>query len=315
LVLWLEDGRRAAFLPRATDVFIDRTRVSGQDFRIADRMGAEMRYRELNVFVALATGLMALSTATSVAAGQISDRVYQPATLADTEVEFRGTPPQAISAQTADGLQLQGVYWPPDDGVDQIVVVFHGNAYNHMVSAYRAEPLRVGGRGVLIASYRGYGDNPGKPSEDGLYADAEAWIAKAGELAPDSRRYLFGFSLGGAVAIEMAARHEFAGVATMGAFTRLKDMVPGIARALVSERYDNLGRIAAVEEPLLLMHGTKDAEVDPKAATKLEAAGGPNIVRINLTGGEHWVPLDQLAPRIWAQWEMLEADQPAAAAP
>ena len=101
----------------------------------------------------------------------------------------------------------------------------------------------------------------------------------------------------------------------MGAFTRLKDMVPGIARALVSERYDNLGRIAAVEEPLLLMHGTKDAEVDPKAATKLEAAGGPNIVRINLTGGEHWVPLDQLAPRIWAQWEMLEADQPAAAAP
>ena len=274
-----------------------------------------MQYRVLSLLALFLLCLGVSSVPTPAAAGLVSSRVYQPVALADTDVEFRGEPPQAITTQTADGLTLEGAYWPPDDGVDQIVVVFHGNAYNQMVSAYRAEPMRAGGRGVLIASYRGYGDNPGKPSEAGLYTDAEAWIAKAGELAPDSRLYVFGFSLGGAVAIEMAARHEFAGVATMGAFTRLKDMVPGIARALVSERYDNLGRIAAVEEPLLLMHGTKDAEVDPKAATKLEAAGGPNIVRINLTGGEHWVPLDQLAPRIWAQWEMLEADQPAGAAP
>ena len=274
-----------------------------------------MQYRVLRLFLLCLPGLGMMPLAAAASAGPVHDRVYQPVALADTQVEFRGTPPQTITAQTADGLTLEGAYWPPDGGVDQIVVVFHGNAYNHMVSAYRAEPLRVGGRGVLIAPYRGYGDNPGKPSESGLYTDAEAWIAKAGELAPDSRLYLFGFSLGGAIAIEMAARHEVTGVATMGAFTLLKDMVPGIARALVNERYDNLARIGAVEEPLLLMHGTKDEVVDPKAVAELEAAGGPNVVRINLTGGGHWVPLDQLAPRIWAQWEMLEAHQPQSAAP
>lgn len=274
-----------------------------------------MRYRILNVVVPCLLGLGVMSVTAPATAGPVSSRVYQPVSLADTNVEFRGEPPQSITAQTADGLTLEGAYWPTEEGVDQVVVVFHGNSYNHLVSAYRAEPLRVGGRGVLIASYRGYGDNPGKPSEAGLYADAEAWIAKAGELAPDSRLYLFGFSLGGAVAIEMAARHDVTGVATLGAFTRLKDMVPGIARTLVSERYDNLARIGAVEEPLLLMHGTKDEVVDPEAVAKLEAAGGPNVVRIILTGGEHWVPLDSLAPRIWAQWEMLEADQPQAAAP
>ncbi len=274
-----------------------------------------MPYRILQAFVLCLLGIGIMPVASPATAGPVSDRVYQPVALADTRVEFRGPPPQAITVKTADGLTLDGAYWPPDDGVDQVVIVFHGNSYNHMVSAYRAEPLRVGGRGVLIASYRGYGDNPGKPSEAGLYSDAEAWIAQAAELAPDSRLYLFGFSLGGAVAIEMAARHEFSGVATLGAFTRLKDMVPGIARALVTERYDNLARIGAVEEPLLLMHGTKDEVVDPEAVAKLEAAGGPNVVRINLVGGEHWVPLDQLAPRIWAQWEMLEAEQPKATAP
>ena len=274
-----------------------------------------MQFPFMNLFAPLLLGLGLLSVATSAVAGPVSSQFYQPVSLADTNVEFRGESPQAITAQTADGLTLEGAYWPPDEGVDQIVVVFHGNSYNHLVSAYRAEPMRIGGRGVLIASYRGYGDNPGKPSEAGLYADAEAWMATARELAPDSRLYLFGFSLGGAVAIEMAARHEVSGVATMGAFTRLRDMVPKIARALVTERYDNLARIAAVEEPLLLMHGTKDEVVDPEAGAMLEAAGGPNVVRVNLTGGGHWVPLDGLAARIWDQWEKLEAARPEAAAP
>tara|TARA_B100001179_G_scaffold232627_1_gene226334 strand:- start:4875 stop:5684 length:810 start_codon:yes stop_codon:yes gene_type:complete len=251
----------------------------------------------------------ALCLSAPASAGPISDRVYQPVSLADTEVEFRGDAPRAISVTTEDGLALDGAYWPPDEGVDQVVVVFHGNTYNHLVSAYRAEPLRVGGRGVLIASYRGYGDNPGKPSEEGLFMDAEAWLAKARELGPESRIYLFGFSLGGAVAIEMAARQEVTGVATLGAFTNLRDMVPRIARAFVTERYDNLSRIEAVEEPLLLMHGTEDDVVDPEAVASLEAAGGPNVVRINIKGGGHWVPLDGLADRIWAQWEASEPQE------
>lgn len=258
-------------------------------------------------------GLCAMLVSTAATAGPVSSRVYEPVALADTQVEFRGEPPQAITAQTADGLTLSGAYWPPDEGVDQIMVVFHGNSYNHLVMAVRAEPLRVGGRGVLVASYRGFGDNPGEPSETGLYHDAEAWIAKAHALQPDARVYLFGFSLGGAVALEMAARHDVSAVATMGAFTSLKDAAPALLRPFVTEQYDNLETITRVNEPILLLHGTKDETIDPRMAERLEKAGGANVTRVNLTGGGHWVPLDSLAEKIWQQWNAAEAGKPAAA--
>ena len=258
-------------------------------------------------------GLCAILVSTAANAGPVSSRVYEPISLADTQVEFRGEPPQAITAQTADGLTLAGAYWPPDDGVDQIVVVFHGNSYNPLVMAVRAEPLRVGGRGVLVASYRGFGDSPGEPSETGLYRDADAWIAKARELQPEARVYLFGFSLGGAVALEMAARRDVTAVATLGAFTSLKDVAPALLRPFVTEQYDNLETIKRVSEPILLLHGTKDETVDTRMAERLEKAGGANVIRINLTGGGHWVPLDSIAEKIWLQWEEAEAGKPAAA--
>lgn len=247
--------------------------------------------------------ILLLILAAPAQAGLVDGKVYQPVSLADTEVTFAGEAPQMIRTTTADGLDLEGAYWPPEDGNDQVVIVFHGNSYNHMVMAVRAEPLRIGGRGVLVASYRGYGDNPGKPSEEGLYTDAEAWLAKARALQPDGRVYLFGFSLGGAVALEMAARHDVESVVTLGAFADLRSQVPRIARAFVKERYDNIDKLSRIEEPIFVLHGTKDDVVDPKAAVALEKAGGARMTRIDLTGGEHWVALDAIAERFWAAWE------------
>lgn len=237
----------------------------------------------------------------------VRDRIYHPVSLADTEVEFAGDPPLPLQAVTADGLALAGYYWAPEAGNDRLVVVFHGRDYNQLVMARRAEALREGGHGVLIASYRGYGDNPGKPSEQGLFSDGEAWLAKARELNPEGRIYLFGFSLGGAVALELAARHEVTGVATLGAFTRLVDQVPALLRPLLPDRYDNLAAIARVAEPVVLLHGAKDEVVDPEAAVRLEQAGGANVTRVNLKGGGHFVPLESIAARLWSLWARLEA--------
>ena len=240
--------------------------------------------------------------ALSGCAGTIRDRIYQPAALAETQVQFAGEAPQDVKARTADGLDLAGYYWPAEAGNDTLVVYFHGNAYNQLVGAARAEPLRKGGHGVLVASYRGFGDNPGAPSEEGLFADAEAWMAKARELAPGADIYLFGHSLGGAMALEMAARHEVAGVATLGTFARLADQAPNIARGILPDRYDNVAAIRRVSEPVLLLHGTED-EVVPIAAGEELAAASPNATLVRLKGAGHHVDLTKISERIWQAWE------------
>ena len=235
-------------------------------------------------------------------AGTIRDRIYQPIPLAETPVEFAGEAPQSVSTTTADGLVLQGYYWPAEEGDDTLVVYFHGNSFNQLVGAKRAEPLRAGGHGVLVASYRGYGGNPGSPSEAGLFTDGEAWLAEARRLAPDARIFLFGHSLGGAVALEMAARQDVTAVATLGTFARMADQAPALARGLVPDRFDNVAAIARVSEPVLLLHGTEDAVVDPAAATELEAAATGPVTLVRLTGAGHQVDLARIAERLWEAW-------------
>ena len=255
---------------------------------------------------------LAVCAATLVAPAQadpVRERIYRPVALDDTEARFEGERPQDVSVTTGDGLELRGYFFPGEPGNDQIVVYFHGRDYNQLVAAVDAEPLRAGGRAVLVASYRGYGGNPGEPAQDGLMLDGEAWVAKARELAPDHRLYLFGFSLGGAVALEMASRHDVTALATMGAFARLADQAPWIVRGMLPDKYDNVAAVARVSEPYVLLHGTEDDVVKPKAADILEAAGGDNLVRVNLTGGGHRVPLAQIAPRLWELWESLECGE------
>lgn len=232
-------------------------------------------------------------------AGLIRDRIYQPVALAETSVNFAGEAPTPVSVTSADGLKLDGYYWPASPGNDTLVVYFHGNGFNQLVGARRAEPLKAGGHGVLVASYRGYGGNPGKPSEQGLFADAEAWMAKGRQLAPHARLYLFGHSLGGAIALEMAARHPVAGVATLGTFTRLADMAPPIARRFMPDRFDNLQTISRVTAPTYLLHGTKDQIVPFAAADRLRKASGDRAVVVALRDAGHHVPLDTIAPRLW----------------
>lgn len=250
------------------------------------------------VAVFLASSALALAGC----AGTIRDRIYQPAALAETPVQFAGEAPQNVNARTADGLDLAGYYWPAEAGNNTLVVYFHGNGYNQLVGAARAEPLRKGGHGVLVASYRGYGGNPGTPSEEGLFADAEAWMAKVRELAPEADIYLFGHSLGGAVALEMAARHEVAGVATLGTFARLADQAPSIARGVLPDRYDNVAAIRRVSEPVFLLHGTEDRVVALAAGEEL-AQAAPNATLVRLTGASHQVDLARIAGRIWQAWE------------
>jgi pimeloyl-ACP methyl ester carboxylesterase len=246
--------------------------------------------------------LLAAALSLTGCAGIIRDRIFQPEPLSASAVAWTTEAPQAITATTSDGLVLHGYYWPAEPGNNTLLISFHGNGFNHEVGALRAEPFRSGGQGVLVASYRGYGNNPGQPSEEGLLLDGAAWMEKAEELVPTGKRYLFGHSLGGAVALSMAGKYRVDGVATLGAFASMTAMVPAIARGFLKDRFDNLEAIRKVNAPIFLYHGTNDQIVPFSAAQQLHQASGAKATVISLEGGGHHVPMDRLANLVWTNF-------------
>ncbi len=240
-------------------------------------------------------------------ASAIRERIYQPSALAETPVTFAGSQPGSVSARTGDGLTLQGYYWAPSKPDGDVVVYFHGNGFNQLVAAARAEPLTADGHGVLVASYRGYGDNPGVPSEEGLFADGDAWMQSARALAPGSRLFVFGHSLGGAVALEMAARHPVGGVATLGTFSRLSAVSPAVARGFLPDRFDNVAALGRIDAPVFLFHGTADETIPFTEVEKL-AATYPAAVLLPLPNGKHHISMKLLAPFVWKAFETGSLD-------
>jgi uncharacterized protein len=235
-------------------------------------------------------------------AGLMRDQIYAPTPLAQTPVTFKSAKPQEVQVTTKDGLTLTGYYWPANNGDTSTIIYFHGNGNNALVGAARAEPLTANGHAVLVASYRGYGDNPGKPSETGLFTDADAWMVKARELSPNGKVFLFGHSMGGAVALEMAGRTQVDGVVTLGTFTSLRDAAPGVARPFLPDRYDNRAAIARVNTPILLIHGTKDAIIPYDHAAQLVVASGGKARLLTLPDAGHHVDLALLTTQIFAEW-------------
>lgn len=246
-----------------------------------------------------------LAAALSLAgcAGMARERIYRPEPIAAAQPAWRGAAPRPVTARTADGLVLNGYYWPPAAGSRDILVFFHGNAGNRQTAASMAEPLTRHGSGVLVASYRGYGGNPGRPREAGLIADGAAFVALARQLQPEGRLYLVGWSLGGAVALELAGRTPVDGVATLGAFSRLADAAPPATRPFLPDRFDNLAAIRRVTAPVYLFHGTEDEVVPYAQAGRLREASGGRATIVTISGGGHRPDFAALADTIWQALE------------
>jgi uncharacterized protein len=231
-------------------------------------------------------------------AGTIRDRIYQPA-AAQPAPAWAGATPQVIQVTTSDGLTLSGLFWPPRGDRRDIIVYFHGNGGSLHRDGPRAAELARAGHGVVMASYRGYSGNPGRPTEAGLHRDAQAFADYARTLlSSGGRLYLFGHSLGAAVALGEAARRPVDGVATLGAFTRIADMSPGIVRPFLPDRFDNLATIARVTSPVVLFHGTADAIVPYDHAQRL-AGALPSAMLVTLESASHHPQMDRLAPYVW----------------
>ncbi|HYO82031.1 MAG TPA: alpha/beta hydrolase [Bryobacteraceae bacterium] len=166
-----------------------------------------------------------------------------------------------VHLRAADGTALHA-WWIERPGAKLATIHLHGNAGNVTHRALSAEHILAAGSSVLLLDYRGYGKSEGRPSEKGLYQDAEAafkWVLSQG-FRPQ-QIILHGESLGTAVATHLAAGAEVGGVILEAPLTSARAVagrvVPVLGPLLVSG-YNSLGRIKKVRAPLLVIHGDRD---------------------------------------------------------
>jgi fermentation-respiration switch protein FrsA (DUF1100 family) len=186
-----------------------------------------------------------------------------------------------VMLETEDGLSLLSWYLTPRPG-RPVVAYFHGNG-GHI--GYRAERLLRFARedfGVLMVEYRGYGSNPGTPSETGFYTDGRTALAFLDrEGVAHNRLVLYGESLGSGVAVALAAENQVAAVILEAPFTSVAEVAqshfPFVPAArMVTDRFDSLSRIGRVKAPILVLHGERDRVVPIRyGRTLLDAAPEP----------------------------------------
>ena len=253
-----------------------------------------------------ATGLLVILAIVTGCVNMVDASLFQPQPVSAMQHRWTSRPPVSVTARTADGLALSGWFWPPLDPSGDIVLFLPGRAGNRDIAAAQAEPFAADGRGVLVASYRGYGSNLGKPSEKGLYLDGAAFADLARTLRGTGRLYLFGDGLGSAVALRTAARADVSGTVTLGAFDRFSSFAPPALRAFYSNAFDNVAAIRRVKTPVVLMHGRKDQVVPIAAAEVLrQAAGGTAIVAPIDGDAYHSVDLKFVAPTAWRAFDQM----------
>lgn len=182
---------------------------------------------------------------------------------------------RTVTTRTADGLELTHWYRPPTDDDAPVLVVFQGNAGNIGDRVPKLVELLHAGFGLLLAGYRGYGGNPGQPSEETLSADARLlldWLGGQG-VAPE-RTVLYGESLGTGIAVKMAAERSAAAVILEAPYTSVAEVAQARywylpARWLVRDKWDSVSRIARIGAPLLLMHGLRDRTISARFGRRL----------------------------------------------
>jgi len=206
---------------------------------------------------------------------------------------------------TEDNVRINAFYLPHPSS-QKVLLWFHGNAENIGYGLVHMKVLSQLGVNVLAVDYRGYGKSEGQPNEAGVYSDADAaydYLLKRRHIPPGDI-FIYGVSLGGAVAIDLAARRPCAGVIVQSPFTNAREMARRTFRIPLLEyvpksRFDSLQKIRNVHAPILIAHGTRDEVVpfemgqrlfaaasEPKRFYAIEGAGHNDIFEV---GGDTYL--------------------------
>lgn len=184
---------------------------------------------------------------------------------------------ERVAYDTADGLTLHAGYRPARAGYPT-VVYFHGNGAAWPSSVAATDRMVLEGYGVLAAEYRGYRGNPGRPSEHGLYADGRAAIAFLERRGVEPAEIvLVGNSIGSGVATQIATEIRPRALVLISPFASLSRLVGERFRwlptgILLHDRFENVDKIAAVDAPILVLHGDADSLIPASHAFALAEA-------------------------------------------
>ena len=249
--------------------------------------------------------------------GWIVDRMlFLPTPGVDVTPERLGIAAEEVFLTTEDRVRIHA-FTVSAPGATRAILYLHGNAGNASHRLPIGALLAGLGAHVLLLDYRGYGRSEGRPDEAGVYADARAGLRHLVERRglPERRVVLFGSSLGGAVAVDLAQDRSLAGVVLESTWSSLADAAANafgpLARAFTRGRFDSMRKIGRLRSPLLFFHGDRDdivpvalgrrlfdAAPEPKAFETLRGAGHNDTI---LVGGRAYLEriqrfLDEVAP-------------------
>ena len=203
------------------------------------------------------------------------------------------------SAETGKPARLHALWQPHPDPAAPVLLFLHGARRNVEDSAFRIRNMQALGFAVLAVDYRGFGQSSEElPSEAMVYEDARAAWAWLAHQYPQRDRYIFGHSLGGAIAVQLASEvgdeNGLKGLIVEGSFTSIPDVFKTMrwgwlpVSALITQRFDAADKIARVKAPVLVVHGDNDTLIRPELGRQLfERATAPKRF-VLVEGGTHY---------------------------
>jgi hypothetical protein len=219
--------------------------------------------------------------------------VYYPAKELAGDPSQLGLRYEDLFLVTEDNVRLHG-WFVPCAGATRTLLIFHGNAGNISHRLEWIQLLHKLNCHILIIDYRGYGKSQGSPFEEGLYRDASAayewWVRERGSTG--EQLVVMGESLGGCVAVDLAARVHPAGLIVQSTFTSAWDMAKtlfplGLLQPLTDIRFDAASKIKKVHCPKLMIHGNRDEIVPYRLGKKLYEVAPPPKLFYEVTGAGH----------------------------
>jgi fermentation-respiration switch protein FrsA (DUF1100 family) len=227
--------------------------------------------------------------------------------------------------------RIHGWWIPASSEAAGVLLYLHGNGMNIGANVGHAKRFHQLGLSVLLIDYRGYGRSEGGfPTEQQVYQDAEAswrYLTQTRQISPESI-LLYGHSLGGAVAIDLAVHQsDAAGLIVQSSFTSIRDMVDHTSRyrffpveQLLHQRFDSIRKVPFLKMPVLFIHGLADIQVpatmsealyaatpDPKQLYLVPLAGHNNVA--DTAGAEYLKVVQQFVEQCRQRVSVLSAEK------